>query len=86
MLFVREAVSVMKSKGFKVGNLDSTVSLEKTRLKPYIDNIREVVAELLQTETENVSIKAKTGEGLDAVGEDRAIKAEACILLKRDSA
>ncbi|NNE66451.1 MAG: 2-C-methyl-D-erythritol 2,4-cyclodiphosphate synthase [Pyrinomonadaceae bacterium] len=84
-IFLREAVSLMKERGFQVGNVDSTVSLEKTRLRPYIDDMKATIAELLDTETANVSVKAKTGEGVDSVGESRAIKAEACILLKRIS-
>ena len=83
--FVRVAVSKMKSRGYEVGNLDSTVSLEATRLRPFIDQIRAALAAGLETDVVNISVKAKTGEGVDAVGESRAIKAEACILLTKTS-
>ena len=80
-VFLNEAVSQMKSMGFEVGNLDTTVSLEATKLRPFIKQMREKLAAGLKTHISNVSVKAKTGEGVDAVGESRAIKAEACIVL-----
>ena len=80
-IFVTEVVGLMKARSYAVGNVDVIVNLERPRLRPYIDEMREAVAILLETDIGNVSLKAKTGEGLDAVGENRAIKAEACILL-----
>jgi 2-C-methyl-D-erythritol 2,4-cyclodiphosphate synthase len=55
--------------------------LEKPKLRPFINKMRENLARVLEIEFERVSIKAKTGEGLDAIGEERAIKAEAIVLL-----
>lgn len=86
LVFLKEAVSQMKGHGYSVQNLDSTVSLEATKLRPYIGQMRERLANALDTEITNVSVKAKTGEGVDAVGENRAIKAEACILLISNAA
>lgn len=79
--FLSEAVRLMREKGFEVENVDSTISLEKPKLRPHIDSMRENVSKLLEVNLERVSIKAKTGEGLDAVGKCQAVKAEACILL-----
>lgn len=81
-VFLRYAVGLMKEKGFSVGNVDSVVHLEKPKLRPFIDKMRENLAQALEIETAQVSVKAKTGEGVDAVGERRAIKAEAIVLLK----
>jgi 2-C-methyl-D-erythritol 2,4-cyclodiphosphate synthase len=69
--------------GFKVVNVDANVSLERPRLRPYIQEMRERLAHVLSIETNCVSVKAKTGEGLDAVGEGRAIVAQAVVLLGR---
>jgi 2-C-methyl-D-erythritol 2,4-cyclodiphosphate synthase len=82
-VFLNEAVKLMKNKGFRVVNLDSTISLEKPKLRPYIDKMREKLAKSLEIEIDCVSVKAKTGEKVDAVGERRAIKAEAVILLTK---
>ncbi len=80
-VFLAEAVRLMKEKGFRVGNIDSIISLEKPKLRPFIDKMRENLARVLEIEIDSVSVKAKTGEKLDAIGEEHAIKAEACVLL-----
>lgn len=82
-VFLRFAVGEMKQHGFVIGNVDATVHLEQPKLRPYIDQIRAGLAEALEVETNRISIKAKTGEGVDAVGEQRAIRADAVVLLER---
>ncbi|MGB7209744.1 MAG: 2-C-methyl-D-erythritol 2,4-cyclodiphosphate synthase [Pyrinomonadaceae bacterium] len=82
-VFLRFAVGLMKEHGYEVVNVDTTVSLEQPKLRPYIDEIRKGLADALETETNCVSVKAKTGEGVDAVGEKKAVRAEAIVLLKR---
>jgi 2-C-methyl-D-erythritol 2,4-cyclodiphosphate synthase len=82
-VFLAHTVKLMKEKGFSVVNVDSTISLEQPKLRPYIDKMREKLAEALEIEIDCVSVKAKTGEGIDAVGEQRAIKAEAVLMLKK---
>ena len=81
-VFLRHAVGLMKKKGFRVVNVDSTVNLETPRLRPFIDAMRENLANALEVETDCVSVKAKTGEKVDAVGKAEAIKAEAVVLLE----
>jgi 2-C-methyl-D-erythritol 2,4-cyclodiphosphate synthase len=80
-VFLSEAVRLMRSEAMSVANVDSIITLETPKLRPYIEEIRKSIASVLMTDLKNVSVKAKTAEGLDAVGERRAIKAEACILL-----
>ena len=74
-------VRMMREKGYRVVNLDSTISLEKPKLRPHIEAMRRNLAEILEIGIDSVSVKAKTGESVDAVGERRAIKAEAVVLL-----
>ena len=82
-VFLRYAVGLMKEKGFEIVNVDSTISLERPKLRTYIDQIRESLAVALEIGHNCVSVKAKTGEGLDAVGRREAIRAEAIVLLLR---
>lgn len=82
LTFLRYAVSLMKRKNYEIVNVDSTVNLEKPKLRPHIDRMREEIANCLEITIEQVSIKAKTGEKVDAVGELRAIKVEAVVLLQ----
>jgi 2-C-methyl-D-erythritol 2,4-cyclodiphosphate synthase len=83
LIFLNEAVGMMKAKGFVIVNLDTTVSLEQPKLRPFIDPMRQNLANSLEIDLDCVSVKAKTGENMDAVGELRAIKVEAVILLKQ---
>ena len=63
-------------------NLDTTVTIEGFKLAPYIMDIRRSLASLLAIDLSMVSVKAKTNEGLDALGEGRAVRAEAVILVR----
>jgi 2-C-methyl-D-erythritol 2,4-cyclodiphosphate synthase len=81
LIFLNETVRMMKNSGFRVVNIDSTISLEKPKLRPHIEAMRGNLARALEIEVNCVSVKAKTGEEVDAVGERRAIKAEAVVLL-----
>jgi 2-C-methyl-D-erythritol 2,4-cyclodiphosphate synthase len=80
-VFLFETVRMMREKGFRLVNLDSTINLEKPKLRPHIEAMRRNLAEILEIEIDSVSVKAKTGEAVDAVGERRAIKAEVVVLL-----
>jgi 2-C-methyl-D-erythritol 2,4-cyclodiphosphate synthase len=81
MVFLRFAAGLLREQGFAVANLDSTVHLEKPRLRPYIDDMRKGLAGILEVDTNRISIKAKTGEGVGVVGKAEAIRAEAVVLL-----
>ncbi len=83
-VFLRHTIELMKEKGFSVVNIDSVINLEKPKLRLLIDEMRENLANALEIEIERVSVKAKTGEKVDAVGKLEAIKAEAIVLLKQN--
>jgi len=82
-VFLRFAIGLMKQDGYEVANVDATVELESPKLRDHIDQIVEGLSNALETQTRNVSVKAKTGEGVDAVGERRAIRATAVVLLRK---
>ena len=83
--FVHAALDQVAAAGYTVGNVDLTVVLERPKLRPHIDRIREAVADLLSTPLEAVSIKAKTHERVDAVGRGDAIACHASVLVHRTS-
>ncbi|MFL6285705.1 MAG: 2-C-methyl-D-erythritol 2,4-cyclodiphosphate synthase [Pyrinomonadaceae bacterium] len=70
-------------RGYRIVNLDATIMLERPRLRPYVDEMRARLAVVLGVELDCVSVKAKSGEGLDAVGESRAVTVQAVVLLER---
>ena len=65
-----------------VVNVDSTILLETPRLRTYVESMRQNIADVLGVEISSVSVKAKTGEGLDAVGQGLAVTAQAAVLME----
>jgi 2-C-methyl-D-erythritol 2,4-cyclodiphosphate synthase len=80
-VFLRFAIGLMKQKGYSIGNVDATIELERPKLRDHIGTMTEGLCQAMETSHDRVSIKAKTGEGVDAVGEGRAIRAVAVVLL-----
>jgi 2-C-methyl-D-erythritol 2,4-cyclodiphosphate synthase len=65
-------------------NVDSTIVLERPKLKDFRLAIREQLAQTLQLEVERVSVKFKTAEGVGPVGEGRSAEAQAVVMLFRE--
>ena len=84
--FLRDAVTLAGRCGYRVVNVDVTICAEEPRLAPHRDAMRARLAELLGSDEASVNIKAKTNEGLDAVGRGEAIAATAVVLLQAGSA
>ena len=82
-ILTSEVVKMMEEKGYEVNNLDCLLIMEKPKMRPYIDTIRESIASLLHTSIENVNVKATTNEKLGEIGNGLAIQAHASILLRK---
>lgn len=80
-VFLSKAAESAKCHGYLVANVDTTISLERPKLRSYIDEMRVNIANLLEIDIGCVSVKAKTGENVDSVGKSEAIRAEAVVLL-----
>lgn len=85
-VFMDAAFKEMRDAGFRVGNIDITVILERPKMAPHKRRMRENIAELLHTSLDNVNVKAKTHEKVDAVGENRAVSVHAVATLVEDGA
>jgi 2-C-methyl-D-erythritol 2,4-cyclodiphosphate synthase len=85
-IFLRYALGMAKEKGYEVENVDSTITLEAPKLRPYIESMREHIGTILEVNIGCVSVKAKTNEGVDTIGQRLALKAEAIVLLRKTSA
>ena len=81
MKLLSAVVSLMKEKGYRIGNVDLTVIAEKPKMAPHIPMMRQNIAAALETEIENVSVKATTTEKLGFTGRGEGIAAEAVVLL-----
>lgn len=84
VVLLEETVSIMKEKKYSIGNIDVTIILEKPKLRNYIDSMREKLSKILSTSIENISIKAKTNEKMDAVGKGEGIAVHCVCLLKNN--
>jgi 2-C-methyl-D-erythritol 4-phosphate cytidylyltransferase / 2-C-methyl-D-erythritol 2,4-cyclodiphosphate synthase len=79
---LRQTVAMAAESGFEVVNVDVTVMLETPKLRGYVDQIRRSLAGALGLEADRVSVKAKTNEGVDAIGRGEAIAAHAIALVR----
>lgn len=81
-LLLKKCYELVKSKGYQISNIDSTICAQRPKLKDHIPAMRQCMAQLLNVTTENVSVKATTSEKLGFVGREEGISAYAVVLLK----
>ena len=85
ILLLSEAGKILKNKGFKIVNIDSTIIIQKPKMAPHIDKMRQNIANALGLPMSDISVKAKTNEGMDAAGKEEAVQAYAVILIEKMS-
>ena len=83
-IIVKECYRLVKAKGYKINSVDISIAAEKPHLMKYLGEMRENIAKLLETSIDNISLKAMTNEGFDAVGEGKAIRATAIALIEKE--
>lgn len=76
---------LIEERGYRVINLDSIVVLQKPKIKPYIEAMRKRVAEVLEIDVEQVSVKATTEEKLGFTGDETGVKSYCVVLLEKNS-
>lgn len=82
-ILLENVMKLVWEKGFRVGNIDCTVILEKPKVNPHIEEMQRIIARILNVETDRISLKATTHEKVDSFGEGRAVKAYAtCLVIK----
>ncbi|MGB1384262.1 MAG: 2-C-methyl-D-erythritol 2,4-cyclodiphosphate synthase [Flavobacteriales bacterium] len=81
-ILLRETWAMVKTRGWKLANVDSTVCLQRPKLKPHIPAMRQCVADLLEADVDRIGIKATTTEKLGFVGLEQGISAHAVVLLE----
>jgi len=83
LLFLEHTRELLGGKNFAIEYIDAVVILEKPKLGPHFPKMREALARALGVSTEKISLKAKTNEGVDAVGRGEAIAAHVVATLSR---
>ena len=84
LVFLRHAQELAAERGYHIVNIDSTVILERPKLKDYRPLIRERLAETLELDIDRVSVKFKTAERVGPVGEGRSAEAQALVTISGD--
>lgn len=85
MVLLKEVYRKVINEGYIIANLDATIAMQRPRLRPHIDSMRERISEGLELEISQVSVKATTTEHLGFVGAGRGVSAYAtCLLTKKD--
>lgn len=83
IMLLKKVVALINDQSYLIVNVDVSISLEKPRLAPYVMQMRKKLSEALALDVDNLSVKAMTNEGLDAVGHGEACRATAVVLLQR---
>ena len=81
LILLKKVAELIEDRGWKIGNIDSTIVAEQPKLKPYLKSMRSRLAAILGLDAAQISVKATTNEKLGAVGQEQGICAYAVILL-----
>lgn len=85
MALLAQTVGMVKAAGYRVENIDAVLLAQKPKLLPYMEQIRKSLANCLEIDIQKVSVKAKTNEGMDAVGRCEGMEARCVCLLETAS-
>lgn len=82
-ILLKDCYQMIKSGGWKIVNIDSTICLQQPKIKDYIPQMRKVISELLEIDYEDISIKATTAEKMGFVGREEGVQSFAQVLLSK---
>jgi len=83
-ILLKQTVDLLKGKGYSISNIDSTISMQKPKLKDLIPLMVQTLASVIGIDVEDVSIKATTTEKLGHVGREEGVDAYAVVLITKD--
>ena len=82
---LKNVIGLIHEKGYVINNIDSNIILQEPKMKPHIPNMVKNLSKIMGIDASQLSIKAKTNEQMDAVGEKFAIEASAVVMLRKDN-
>jgi 2-C-methyl-D-erythritol 2,4-cyclodiphosphate synthase len=82
-VLLRKTFAMVQAKGYSVVNIDSTICLEKPKIAPFIDKMKEVISGIVKVEPDAISVKATTTEKMGFAGREEGLAAFAVVLLSR---
>ncbi len=83
-VLLQKVTELIAAKGYSIGNIDCTISAQKPKLKDYIPEMQQTIANILGVDTDDVSLKATTTERLGFEGREEGISVAAVVLIQKD--
>lgn len=83
-ILLRKTIELLANRGYRIGNVDCTLCLQRPKVRPHIDTMRQTLANVMGIAVENVSVKATTTEKLGFVGRQEGVEAHAVVLIYQD--
>ena len=82
-ILLAKTIELIAAKGYTVGNIDCTICAERPKMNPHIPAMKECIAKIMNTDVDNISIKATTTEKLGFTGREEGISAYATVLINK---
>ena len=83
-LLLKKTIGLIATKGYRLGNIDATICAERPKINPHVEAMKACLAKVMDTDEENISIKATTTEKLGFTGREEGISAYATVLIEKD--
>ena len=83
LILLQKVYELMDERGYEIVNVDSLIMIENIKMKPYISNMKENIANALKTSINNVNVKATCAEKLGFIGSGEGVMAQAVVLLRK---
>lgn len=82
-ILLKKTMELIATKGYTLGNIDATVCAERPKINPHVEEMKRCLAEVMNTDIDNISIKATTTEKLGFTGREEGISAYAVVLIEK---
>lgn len=82
-ILLKDVMKTLRQEGYEIGNVDTTLCLQKPKIKPYIPQMKKTMAEVMEIEEHQISVKATTTEKLGFVGREEGVSAYATVLIEK---
>ena len=83
-ILLKKTIDLIATKGYRLGNIDATICAERPKINPHVEAMKDCLAKVMDTDEDNISIKATTTEKLGFTGREEGISAYATVLIEKD--
>ena len=83
-ILLKKTIDLIATKGYRLGNIDATICAERPKINPHVEAMKACLAKVMNTDEDNISIKATTTEKLGYTGREEGISAYATVLIEKD--